>query len=99
MHVNNVMIDGDACIMFRSMHVLSLVSFPFHRYALSFHLLPPLPLCSLPPLPPPGELCPLVVQCSVVKAFKNFVEQMPDHDELLQSVCWTVSCVAFSTDG
>ena len=55
----------------------------------------PLPLL----FPLPGELCPLVVQSSVVKVFKNFVEQMSDHDELLQSVCWTVSCVAFATDG
>ena len=35
----------------------------------------------------------------VVKALKDFVEQMSDHDDLLQSVCWTVSCVAFATDG
>ena len=35
----------------------------------------------------------------VVKALKDFVEQMSDHDDLLQSVCWSVSCVAFATDG
>ena len=35
----------------------------------------------------------------VVKALKDFVEQMSNHDDLLQSVCWTVSCVAFATDG
>ena len=35
----------------------------------------------------------------VVKAFKDFVKQMSDYDDLLQSVCWTVSCVAFATDG
>ena len=28
---------------------------------------------------------------TVVKAYRNFVEQMPDHDDLLQSVCWTVT--------
>ena len=27
------------------------------------------------------------------------MKQMSDHDDLLQSVCWTVFCVAFSTDG
>ena len=26
----------------------------------------------------------------MVKAYRNFVEQMSDHDDLLQSVCWTV---------
>ena len=57
---------------------------------------PPLPLLLFPL---PGELCPLVVQSSVVKVFRNFVDQMSDHDELLQSVCWTVFCVAFATDG
>ena len=35
----------------------------------------------------------------VVKALTEFVEQMSDNDVLLQSVCWTVSCVAFATDG
>ena len=35
----------------------------------------------------------------VVKALKDFVEQMSDHDDLLQSVCWSVPCVAFATDG
>ena len=35
----------------------------------------------------------------VVKALKDSVEQMSDHDDLPQSVCWTVSCVAFATDG
>ena len=35
----------------------------------------------------------------MVKAFRKFVEQMSDHDDLLQSVCWTVSCIAFATDG
>ena len=35
----------------------------------------------------------------VVKTLKDFVEQMSDHDDLLQFVCWTVSCVAFATDG
>ena len=28
---------------------------------------------------------------TVVKAYRNFAEQMPDHDDLLQSVCWTVT--------
>ncbi len=40
-----------------------------------------------------------VCRTSVVKALKDFVEQMSDHDDLLQPVCWTVSCVAFTTDG
>ena len=35
----------------------------------------------------------------VVKALKDFVEHMSNHDDLLQFVCWTVSCVAFATDG
>ena len=39
-----------------------------------------------------------VCRTSVVKALKDFVEQMSDHDDLLQFVCWTVSCVAFATD-
>ena len=35
----------------------------------------------------------------MVKAYRNFVQQMSDHDDLLQSVCWTVVCVAFVTAG
>ena len=35
----------------------------------------------------------------VVKALKDFVEHMSNHDYLLQFVCWTVSYVAFATDG
>ena len=27
----------------------------------------------------------------MVKDFRKFVEQMSDHDDLLQSICWTVS--------
>ena len=34
-----------------------------------------------------------------VKALKDFVEQMSDHNDLMQFVRWTVSCVAFATDG
>ena len=52
------------------------------------------------------ELVPVVKVVSVyrtsifvVKALKDFVEQMSHHDDLLQFVCWTVSCVAFATDG
>ena len=27
------------------------------------------------------------------------MQQMSDHDDLLQSVCWTVVCIAFVTAG
>ena len=40
-----------------------------------------------------------IVQAHLVEKLNTFVEYMCDHDELLQSVCWTISCVAFATDG
>lgn len=45
-----------------------------------------------------GSLCTQVVQAHLIQKMNKFVEFMCDHDELMQSVCWTVSCVAFATD-
>lgn len=45
-----------------------------------------------------GSLCPGVIDRGAVKTIVTAMETMSDHDDLLQSACWTFSCLAFSTN-
>ena len=45
-----------------------------------------------------ANLCHLVLQADILRKLGQFVEVMFDHDDLLQSVCWTTSCMAFALD-